>query len=136
MLRKILALVLITTVFGSGAVVSAAGSGAKTDDDETKRAEKVRTEIRRLGTGPDARIKLKLRDKTKLEGYVGEANENDFTVVNAHNGTSTTVAYPQVGTARGNNLSGGVKIAIGIAVAVGLTYLIYKYGRRNRRYGF
>ncbi|MGB4989007.1 MAG: hypothetical protein WBO10_07195 [Pyrinomonadaceae bacterium] len=96
----------------------------------------MKTEIRQLGTGPDAQIKLKLRDKTKLEGYVSEANENDFTVVNPKTGTATTVAYPQVGQARGNNLSGGVKIAITIAVIAAVTYLTYKYGRRNRRFGF
>ena len=128
MLRKFLSLVLIAAFFGGGMVVSAA---PKSDDE--KRAEKVKTEILKLGTGPDARIKLKLRDKTKLEGYVSEANENDFTVVSSHNGTATTVAYPQVGTARGNNLSGGARIAIGIAISVAVTYLVYKYGRRNRR---
>lgn len=133
MFRKFLSLVLMTAIFGGGIVASAATP--KTGDDE-KRAEKVRTEIRKLGIGPDAQIKLKLRDKTKLEGYVSEANETDFTVVSSHNGAATTVAYPQVGQARGNNLNGGVKIAIGIGIAVALTYLVYKYGRRNRRYGF
>lgn len=133
MFRKFLSFVLMTTIFGGGIVVSAA---TPKNGDDQKHAEKVRTEIRKLGTGPDAQIKLKLRDKTKLEGYVSEANENDFTVVSSHNGTATTVPYPQVATARGNNLNGGVKIAIGIAIAVALTYLVYKYGRHNRRYGF
>ena len=136
MFRKLLSLVLIAAIFGGGTVVSAAVAPKTGGDDDEKRAEKVRTEIRKLGTGPDARIKLKLRDKTKLEGYVSEANDTDFTVVSLRDGTATTVAYPQVGTARGNNLSGGVKIAIYIGVAVALSYLIYKYGRRNRRYGF
>lgn len=130
MFKKLLSLLLMTAIFGSGMVVSAT---PKTGDDE-KRAEKVRTEIRKLGTGPDAQIKLKLRDKTKLEGYISEANDNDFTVVSSHNGAAMTVAYPQVGQARGNNLNGGVKIAIGIGIAIALSYLIYKYGRRNRRY--
>lgn len=130
MFRKFLSLVLMTAIFGGGVVVTTAAP--KNGDDE-KRAEKVKTEILKLGTGPDAQIKLKLRDKTKLEGYVSEANENDFTVVSSHNGTATTVAYPQVGQARGNNLNGGVKIAIGIGIAIALSYLVYKYGRRTRR---
>ncbi len=50
MFRKILSLVLMTAILGGGAVVSAAD--AKKGDDE-KRAEKVKTEIRKLGTGPD-----------------------------------------------------------------------------------
>lgn len=111
-------------------------SAASPDTGDAKDAEKVKTEIRKLGTGPDAQIKLKLRDKTKLEGYVSEANESDFTVIDPKTGASTTVAYPQVGQAKGNNLSGGVKIALTIAVIAAVTFLTYKYGRRNRRYGF
>ena len=130
MFRRFLSLVLMTAIFGGGMVVSAATP--KTGDE--KRAKKVKAEIRKLGTGPDAQIKLKLRDKTELEGYVSEANETDFTVVNSHDGAATTVAYPQVGQARGNNLNGGVKIALYVGVAVALTYVTYKYGRRNRRY--
>ncbi|MFZ1701201.1 MAG: hypothetical protein WAU71_10285 [Pyrinomonadaceae bacterium] len=132
MFSKITSLVLVTAIFSSATVVSAISPRTGNEKD----AEKVKTEIRQLGTGPDAQIKLKLRDKTKLEGYVSEANENDFTVVNPKTGTATTVAYPQVGQARGNNLSGGVKIAITIAVIAAVTYLTYKYGRRNRRFGF
>lgn len=132
MLRKLLSLVLITATLGGSMIVSAASP----DTGDAKDAEKVKTEIRKLGTGPDAQIKLKLRDKTKLEGYVSEANESDFTVIDPKTGASTTVAYPQVGQAKGNNLSGGVKIALTIAVIAAVTFLTYKYGRRNRRYGF
>lgn len=132
MLRKLLSLGLIIAVFGSMTVISAAV--VKNGDEE--KTEKVKTEIRKLGTGTDAQIKLELQDKTKIEGYVSEANDNDFTVVNLQTGKTTTVPYPQVRKARGNNLSGGVKIAISIGIAVALTYLSYKYGRRNRRFGF
>jgi len=123
---------LIATVLGSATFVSAAG--IKTGDD--KDVEKVKTEIRKLGTGPDAQVKIELRDKTKVEGYVSQANDTDFVVVNPKSGTSTTVAYPQVGKARGNNLSGGVKVALTVAAIAAVTFLTYKYGRRNRRYGY
>lgn len=128
MFRKIVSITLITSIFGSLNLISAAPT--KSSD------ESVKTEIRKLGTGPDAKIEIKLLDKSKVEGYVSEANENDFTVVNLKKGTTTTVAYPQVRQAKGNNLSGGVKIALTIAVVAALTYLTFKYGRRNRRYGF
>ena len=35
------------------------------------------------GTGPQARVELKLRDKPKLKGYISEAGAESFTVVGA-----------------------------------------------------
>ena len=132
MLKKLMSVALVTAIFASSVLVSAA---VPSNDDE-KQAEKTRVEIRKLGTGPDAQVELELRDKTKVKGYVSEANENDFVVVDPNTKTSTTVAYPQVRKAKGNNLSGGVKIALTLAVVAVVTFLSYKYGRRNRRYGY
>lgn len=132
MFKKVVSLFLMTVVLGSATFVSA----ASTKSGDAKDAEKVKTDIRKLGTGPDAQIKLALIDKTKLEGYVSEANDTDFTVVDPKTGTATKVAYPQVRQGRGYNLSGGVKIALTIAVVAAVTFLSFKYGRRNRRYGY
>ncbi len=132
MLKKLMSVALVTAICASSILVSAA---VPSNDDE-KQAEKTRVEIRKLGTGPDAQVELELRDKTKVKGYVSEANENDFVVVDPNTKTSTTVAYPQVRKAKGNNLSGGVKIALTLAVVAVVTFLSYKYGRRNRRYGY
>jgi hypothetical protein len=85
---------------------------------EARFAQKVKSEIAKLGTGPEARVELKLRDKTKLKGYISEVNDESFAVVADNTGAATTVAYPQVGQVKGNNLSMGVKIAIGIGILV------------------
>ncbi|MEJ7849572.1 MAG: hypothetical protein WKF92_15930 [Pyrinomonadaceae bacterium] len=45
---------------------------------EAKHAEKVKVNITKLGTGKDARVEVKLRDKTKLKGYVSEINEKNL----------------------------------------------------------
>ena len=130
-LKRLLSLSLLAAMCGSSFVVSAA-----VPNDDEKQAEKTRAEIRKLGTGPDALIEIELRDKTKVKGYVGEANDVDFVVIDPSTKTSTTVAYPQVRKAKGNNWSGGVKIALTVAVIAAVTFLTYKYGRRNRRYGY
>ena len=132
MLKKLMSIALVTAICASSMLVSA----AVTSKDDEKQAEKMRVEIRKLGTGPDAQVELELRDKTKVKGYISEANDNDFVVVDPNTKTSTTVAYPQVRKAKGNNLSGGVKIALTLAVVAAVTFLSYKYGRRNRRYGY
>jgi hypothetical protein len=120
MLKKICSAVLTALLLQAAAVPALAGTGAER---EARRAEKVRTQLARLGTGPDARIRLELRDKTKLEGYISGASPEGFVVVNKA-GVATTVAYPQVRKARGNNLSTGGKIAIGIGIGAGITLLI------------
>ncbi len=127
MFTKIMSAIIMIAVVGTGSIVPAAVTKGGDDD-----GEKVKSEIRKLGTGPDATVKIELRDKTKLEGYVSETTETDFTVMNSA-GTATKVAYPQVRKAKGNNLSGGVKIALTIAIVAAVTFLSFKYGRRNRR---
>jgi hypothetical protein len=101
---------------------------------DIERADKVRTGITRLGTGPDARVKIKLRDKTKLEGYVSGAGEDQFTVTDLKTGVTTRVEYSQVKQVKGNNLSTGAKIAIGVGIGIGATllilYLIYAANER------
>jgi hypothetical protein len=82
---------------------------------EEGKLEKLKTGIRKLGIGPDARIKVRLRDKTEISGYIGEAGENSFVVIDA-TGKSNIVAYPQVAQAKGNNLSSKEKLAITLVV--------------------
>ena len=121
MLKRICSAVLAALLVQAAAVPAF----AKTDaEKQAKRAEKVRTELAKLGTGKDARIKLELRDKTKLEGYVSEAGPDSFVVTDAA-GKSTTVAYPQVRKARGNNLSTGAKIGIGVGIGAAVVLIIF-----------
>ncbi|CAN5758528.1 hypothetical protein BH20ACI4_BH20ACI4_23910 [soil metagenome] len=88
---------------------------------EEKFAQKVKTEIAKLGTGTDAKIKIKLKDGTKIKGYVLETNDSEFVVMNAKTNQAIPVAYPQVSQAKGNNLSKGTIIIIGF---VGLIVLL------------
>ena len=120
MLKKICSVVLAALLLQSVAAPAFARSAA---DKEAKRAEKVRTQLVRLGTGKDARVRLELRDRTKLSGYISEAGAESFVVTDPA-GKTTTVAYPQVRKAQGNNLSTGAKIAIGIGIGAGITLLI------------
>ena len=87
-------------------------------------AEKVKEGIGRLGTGPEAPVEVKLRDGKKLKGYISEAGENSFVIVDAKSGAASTVPYPQVKQVTGNNLSKGAKIAITVGIVVGLLFLL------------
>ncbi|HWS54031.1 MAG TPA: hypothetical protein VN228_07895 [Pyrinomonadaceae bacterium] len=120
MLKKICRVVLAALLLQSVAVPALAKSAA---EKEARRAEKVRTQLAKLGTGEGARVRLELRDKTKLEGYINEAGAESFVVTDSA-GKTTAVAYPQVRKAQGNNLSTGAKIAIGVGIGAGVTLLI------------
>ena len=112
MFRKVLSLVLAGFLL-SVAGVRLAYAGAK---EESRFAEKVKAGISKLGTGVDARVEVKLRDKTKLKGYVSEAGEDSFVVVDEKTGASSTVTYAQVKQVKGHNLSTAAEIALGVGV--------------------
>ena len=120
MLKKICSVVLSALLLQAAAVTAVAATKVEQD---ARRAEKVRTQLAKLGTGSDARIKLELRDKTKLEGFVSESGADKFAVTDRA-GKTTTVEYSQVSKAKGHNLSTGAKIAIGIGIGAGVTLLI------------
>lgn len=119
---KIAAVVLVA-LFLNLSYPSPALAGSSPEK-EARLAQKVQTEISKLGTGPNARIDLKLRDKTKLKGYISEVGADSFVVIDDKTGSATTVNYPQVKQVRGNNLATGWKIAIGIGIFIGVLLLI------------
>ncbi|HWS54032.1 MAG TPA: hypothetical protein VN228_07900 [Pyrinomonadaceae bacterium] len=120
MLKKICSVTLAALLLQAAAAPALAKSAA---EKESKRVEMVRAKLDKLGTGKDARVMLELRDKARLEGYISEAGPESFVVVNKA-GIATKVAYPQVFKAKGNNLSTGGKIAIGVGIGAGVTLLI------------
>jgi len=110
---------LIFTLVGA-APVSAKSKAEK----EAERAAKVKAGIAKLGVGKEARIAVKLRDKTRVSGYISQAGEDSFVITDLKTGATTDVAYTDVTQAKGQNLSTGATIAIAVAVAVGVTLLV------------
>jgi hypothetical protein len=98
--------------------------GANKLSDETGHIKKVRASVLKLGVGRDARIHVRLRDKTRLSGFVSEVGEGSLVIESETTGAVTTVAYPNVTQVKGHNLSTGAKIGIGIAIGFAVTALI------------
>ena len=122
MYMRITAVVLVALLLNITCPSSA--SAGNSAEKEARFAQKVKQEIAKLGTGPDARVDLKLRDKTKLKGYITEVGDESFSVVDDKTGSATTVIYPQVKQVKGNNLSSGAKIAIAIGIIVAVAVII------------
>lgn len=123
MFKKLFSLLLVVLLINLAGVRLAYADSK--EEKQARFAEKVKASVLKLGTGEAARVKVKLRDKTKLEGYISAADEEGFIVTNPKTGMATQVAYPQVKSVKGNNLSTGAKIAIGVGIAAAVILLIF-----------
>jgi hypothetical protein len=59
---------------GETLVVNGGPTAANTASKESIFVTKVKSDIAKLGIGPAARVEVKLRDNTKLKGYVSEVS--------------------------------------------------------------
>lgn len=123
MFKRCLSYLLMVTLTFTTIGVTSVSAKSKAEKD-AERTAKVKVGIAKLGVGKETRVALKLRDKTKVSGYISQAGEDSFVVTDAKTGAATTVAYPDVTQVQGNNLSTGAKIAIGIGIGVGATLLV------------
>ena len=117
MFKRLSSTLLVITVFSlSLTPVYAASDNKKQVQFEAK----VKEAVLKLGTGSAARIDLRLRDKTKIRGYIAEASDETFVVVDPISRATQVIPYAQVKQIKGHNLSTGAKIAIGVGITVGV----------------
>jgi hypothetical protein len=90
---------------------------------EAGRVERVRAKIGRLGMGESARVRVTLRDRRRLNGYVREAGAEDFVVVEPRTGVVTTIPYSQVRKVNPRELPRAANIALGLAIGAGIGIL-------------
>jgi len=126
LVRGIFAIVL------SGILVSSASvshSVRAQTMNNTQPVEMMRAAVQKLGVGRGARVEAKLRDNTKVKGYVSAAGEDSFIVTDPKTGATQTVAYADVTQVKkpGGGLSTRTWVIIGAAataaVIVGVTVI-------------
>ena len=122
MLRKSLSFVLVILLLNIVGTSSAYASS--NGEKEARLAQKIKENINRLGTGKDARVEIKLQDKTKLKGYISQISENSFTIVDEKTRNAIEVSYSKAKQVKGNNLSTGIKIAIGVGIVIAIVAII------------
>ena len=82
--------------------------------------EAVKSKIARQGIGAKAKVTIRLKNGTKVKGYVAQAEENDFVIRNRKSDAPTTIRYEDVLKVEENRgHSTARNIAIGVAVGVG-----------------
>ena len=92
-----------------------------------ERASKIKAQIQKRGTGEKATVKITLRDRTEVKGYISQIDADSFQLTDKKTGKASTLTYDAVDRVRGGGLSRGTKIAIwvgvGAAVAIGLALM-------------
>jgi hypothetical protein len=126
MLKRLFLVALAGLVLNLACAMPVAARGQQEKD--AKRVAKVKQQIVDLGTGTRAKVEVKLRDKTKVAGFVSEIGDDHFAVTDEKTNTATTVQYAQVEKVRPTpSLQAAVKdltnTRTGKAVTVGLGIL-------------
>ena len=91
---------------------------------ESQQAEKVKAKVTKLGTGKQARVEVRLKDNTKLKGYIGAIAEEHFTLIDPKHGTVTPVPYEQVQQTKNSNHSAVYALGFGAAIVGGLMLVV------------
>lgn len=105
-------------------------SAAANTETDAKTAEKVKAKVAKLAAGNDAKVKirLKLKDGTKLKGYIGKINDSGFTLAGEKTGKDSEIQYLQVEQVEGNNSKIGKRILSFVIVIGGLALFSWGYG--------
>jgi hypothetical protein len=112
MFEKYLSLVLAASLaYVANAAPAFAQSAA---GKEALLAARVKEGVLSLGVGPEAFVRLRLHDKTRMGGYIDEAGADSFTITDELTGKAATVSYSQVRQIAGANSLTRASIAIGL----------------------
>ena len=122
MLKKSLSFALVILLLNAVSINSVY-AGSK-EEKEVRFAARVKENVSKLGTGKEAWIEVKLRDKTKIKGYVSQINENSFVVVEDKTNLATEVPYRNAKQVKGNNLSSGVTVVLVIAIVLAIAAIV------------
>ena len=91
---------------------------------DARQVDKVRSQVTRMGTGKQARVKIKLKDNQTLKGYIGEIAEDHLTLIDARHGTITPIPYYKIEQVKKVNPSPFLPLALGAATVGGLMIVV------------
>ena len=112
MFRKYISLTLIGLLLNL-AFYSTAKADAEKD---AKFAEKVKADISKLGSGRDDKVEIKLKDGTKLKGYLKSVRELSFILMIEETGATEEIEYSQVRQVKDRNLSASKKFLLRVFI--------------------
>ena len=124
MIKRYLAITLSLIITAMSFGLPATATAQSTAD-----VEKIRAKVRTLSVSKDSQVQVKFRDNTKAKGYIGSVEPVSFTLKDAKDGTSQSIAYSEVDSI--SKASDGIStktwlILGGVAAGAVTTWLIVK----------
>ena len=92
------------------------------DSIERNKVAKIKNDIQQR-EAKGMRIIVKLKDGTKLEGYITQIIEDSFDITNYKTQQTTTVPYRDVAQVKKHGMSKAAKVAIGVGVGAAIVVL-------------
>lgn len=115
MIKKHLSLALVVLVIN---VFLAVPPARAQSNNQGQTIEQIKIKVAKLGVGEKARATVRLKNGTKIKGYVAEARDSDFVIRDRQTNEPHTVSYQDVAKVEKN---GGHSMArnLGIGIAIG-----------------
>jgi hypothetical protein len=94
---------------------------------EVMTVEQVKIKIAKLGVGDKAKATVRLKDGSKVKGYIAQADDDNFVIRDRKTNAPTTVLYTDVAKVesnRGHSTARNIGIGVGIGVGAFLAIVL------------
>ncbi|CAN5249451.1 MAG: hypothetical protein ACR2GW_00065 [Pyrinomonadaceae bacterium] len=116
--RKFVTLILIVLLAQVNSAMTSTANGQAAQ--EAPAVEEAKSKIARAGLGEKARVTVKLKDGTKIKGYVSQARDEEFIVRDRKTNEPTIIHYRDVAKIENNRGHSTAKaVTIGVVAGVG-----------------
>lgn len=119
MCRKIISTVVaIVAVSLVNVPLARAQKGLSTDD--------VKTQISKLGTGPKAAVRITLKDKRKMQGWLSLVADEHFSLTDEKTGSANEIRYADVSSVKSLKPSKSA-VTFGAVAVIAVAALIFLF---------
>ncbi len=126
MIKKYLSLVLVgLMIYG----VNLQNVSAQTNTDNA--LEKIKTDVLKRGTGEKSKVIVKLKNGTKIKGYISQTGEDSFDLTDSKTKQTTAIAYRDIAQVKKQGLSTDAIILIGVGIGVAVSAVVVAVGVRG-----
>jgi len=101
------------------------GVAQATPTEEMYRVSKLKVSVQKRGIGEKSKVKVSLRNKEEVKGYISKIEDASFDVTDKTTGQATTILYVDVEKVQGAGLSKAAKIGIIAGAAVAIVVLVF-----------
>ena len=98
------------------------------------KSARIKAEVQKRGTSEKSQVRVDLRNRTRVKGYISKIEDTTFEVTAKNTGQATTISYVDVEKIQGAGMSTGAKIGIVAGVAVAVTVVAFVIAFKSHGY--